>query len=106
MQAGPRWLDEIRNRCGAGEFSLVDVSVAAEMRETIRAAGVAGPTDFYDCRLDTSHRAGNGEMSSAQRLQKHPGVGALTGLRADPRKGERFQWGKQIASYRGLVPLE
>src|ERR1700680_1178649 len=44
----------------------------------------------------------------AQRLRTHPGVGALTALafvliigRAD-----RFQCGKQIASYLGLVPLE
>jgi transposase len=44
----------------------------------------------------------------AQRLQTHPGVGPLTALafvliigRAD-----RFQCGKQIASYLGLVPLE
>jgi transposase len=45
---------------------------------------------------------------AAQRLMTHPGVGALTGLafvliigRAD-----RFQRGKQIASYLGLVPSE
>jgi transposase len=45
---------------------------------------------------------------AAQRLQTHPGVGALTALafvliigRAD-----RFQCGKQIACYLGLVPLE
>ncbi len=44
----------------------------------------------------------------AQRLRTHPGVGSLTALtfvliigRAD-----RFQRGKQIASYLGLVPLE
>src|SRR6201988_1626978 len=44
----------------------------------------------------------------ARRLRTHPGVGALTALafvliigRAD-----RFQYGKQIASYLGLVPLE
>ncbi|MFZ0860771.1 MAG: IS110 family transposase [Candidatus Sulfotelmatobacter sp.] len=44
----------------------------------------------------------------AQRLRTHPGVGSLTALafvliigRAD-----RFQCGKQIASYLGLVPLE
>jgi hypothetical protein len=44
----------------------------------------------------------------ARRLQTHPGVGPLTALafvlilgRAD-----RFQCGKQIASYPGLVPLE
>ena len=45
---------------------------------------------------------------AARRLQTHPGVGPLTALafvliigRAD-----RFQCGKQIASYLGLVPLE
>ncbi|MGO9270265.1 MAG: IS110 family transposase [Terriglobia bacterium] len=45
---------------------------------------------------------------AAQRLRTHPGVGALTALafvlilgRAD-----RFQCGKQIASYLGLVPSE
>jgi transposase len=44
----------------------------------------------------------------AQRLRTHPGVGSLTAMafvliigRAD-----RFQCGKQIASYLGLVPLE
>jgi transposase len=48
------------------------------------------------------------KRSEAQRLQTHPGVGPLTALafvliigRAD-----RFQCGKQIASYLGLVPLE
>ena len=48
------------------------------------------------------------KCSEAQRLQTHPGVGPLTALafvliigRAD-----RFQCGKQIASYLGLVPLE
>jgi len=45
---------------------------------------------------------------AAQRLRTHPGVGSLTALafvliigRAD-----RFQCGKQVASYLGLVPLE
>jgi transposase len=49
-----------------------------------------------------------GKCSEAQRLMTHPGVGSLTALafvliigRAD-----RFQCGKQIASYLGLVPLE
>ena len=48
------------------------------------------------------------KCSEAQRLMTHPGVGPLTALafvliigRAD-----RFQCGKQIASYLGLVPLE
>ena len=44
----------------------------------------------------------------AQRLMTHPGVGALTALAFVPIIGEteRFQCGKQIAAYLGLVPLE
>src|SRR5450755_4073167 len=42
----------------------------------------------------------------AQRLQTHPGVGALTALAfvLIIGRAERFQCGKQIASYLGLVP--
>jgi transposase len=44
----------------------------------------------------------------AQRLRTHPGVGALTALAFVLIIGqaERFQCGKQIACYLGLVPLE
>ena len=44
----------------------------------------------------------------AQRLQTHPGVGPLTALAfvLIIGRAERFQCGKQIASYLGLVPLE
>ena len=44
----------------------------------------------------------------AQRLMTHPGVGPLTALAfvLIIGKAERFQCGKQIASYLGLVPLE
>jgi transposase len=44
----------------------------------------------------------------AQRLRTHPGVGSLTALAFVLIIGEadRFQCGKQIASYLGLVPLE
>jgi transposase len=44
----------------------------------------------------------------ARRLMTHPGVGALTALAFVLIIGnaERFQYGKQIASYLGLVPLE
>ncbi|HVH89093.1 MAG TPA: transposase [Terriglobales bacterium] len=44
----------------------------------------------------------------AQRLMTHPGVGPLTALAFVLIMGnaERFQCGKQIASYLGLVPLE
>jgi transposase len=44
----------------------------------------------------------------AQRLMTHPGVGALTALAFELiiGKAERFQCGKQVASYLGLVPLE
>ena len=45
---------------------------------------------------------------AAQRLMTHPGVGALTALAFVLIIGEaeRFQCGKQIASYLGMVPLE
>ncbi len=44
----------------------------------------------------------------ARRLRTHPGVGALTALAFVLIIGqaERFQCGKQVASYLGLVPLE
>jgi len=44
----------------------------------------------------------------AQRLLTHPGVGPLTALAfvLIIGRAERFQCGKQIASYLGLVPLE
>jgi transposase len=44
----------------------------------------------------------------AQRLQTHPGVGFLTALAfvLIVGRAERFQCGKQIASYLGLVPSE
>jgi transposase len=44
----------------------------------------------------------------ARRLMTHPGVGALTALAfvLIIGRAERFQCGKQIASYLGLVPLE
>jgi transposase len=44
----------------------------------------------------------------AQRLMTHPGVGSLTALAFVLILGraERFQCGKQIACYLGLVPLE
>ena len=57
---------------------------------------------------ETQKKRSDTEKCFSQRLQTHPGVGALTALafvliigRAD-----RFQCGKQIASYLGLVPLE
>jgi len=44
----------------------------------------------------------------AQRLRTHPGVGALTALAfvLIIGRAERFECGKQVASYLGLVPLE
>src|SRR6202040_1844423 len=46
--------------------------------------------------------------SEARRVMTHPGVGPVTALAFVLIIGdaERFQCGKQIASYLGLVPLE
>lgn len=48
------------------------------------------------------------KCSIAQRLMTHPGVGPLTALAFVLIIGDadRFQCGKQVASYLGLVPLE
>ena len=48
------------------------------------------------------------KFPEAQRLATHPGVGPLTALAFVLIIGEaeRFQCGKQVASYLGLVPLE
>ena len=48
------------------------------------------------------------KCSAAQRLMTHPGVGPLTALAFVLIIGdaERFQCGKQVASYLGLVPRE
>jgi transposase len=75
---------------------------------TARSAGVARPTDADDCRVDGGHRAGSKRCPDVQRLQTHPGVGALTALAfvLIIGRAERFQCGKQIACYLGLVPLE
>jgi transposase len=48
------------------------------------------------------------KSGEARRLMTHPGVGPLTALAfvLIIGKAERFQCGKQIAAYLGLVPLE
>jgi transposase len=48
------------------------------------------------------------QCPAAQRLITHPGVGPLTALAfvLIIGKADRFQCGKQVASYLGLVPLE
>jgi transposase len=48
------------------------------------------------------------ECPAAQRLATHPGVGPLTAMAFVLIIGEadRFQCGKQVASYLGLIPLE
>jgi transposase len=48
------------------------------------------------------------QCPAAQRLMTHPGVGPLTALAfvLIIGKADRFQCGKQVASYLGLVPLE
>jgi transposase len=49
-----------------------------------------------------------GKCPEARRLRTHPGVGSLTALAfvLIIGRAERFQGGKQIASYLGLVPSE
>src|ERR1700721_4823076 len=65
-------------------------------------------THSEDPRLDAGAGGGSREAPVARRLMTHPGVGVLTALAFELVIGtqERFQCGKQIASYVGLVPSE
>ena len=59
-------------------------------------------------KLSSARISLQGFAPAARRLQTHPGVGPLTALAfvLTIGKADRFQCGKQIASYLGLVPLE
>jgi transposase len=75
---------------------------------TARSAGAAGPTEPTIAELTEAIEGEVEKCPEARRLQTHPGVGALTALAfvLIIGRAERFQCGKQIASYLGLVPLE
>src|SRR5450759_3698284 len=62
----------------------------------------------YSSKWILSHSTWYNFCRSRQRLQTHPGVGSLTALAfvLIIGRAERFQCGKQIASYLGLVPSE
>jgi hypothetical protein len=62
----------------------------------------------FHCRTDASDRAEAEKCPQALPLMTHPGVGALTALAFVPTIGEaqRFQCGKQVGCYWGLVPFE
>jgi len=61
-----------------------------------------------DRRRQRTHEQEAEKCPQAQRLMTHPGVGALTALAflLIIGKVERFQCGKQVGCYWGLVPLE
>jgi transposase len=73
-----------------------------------RFAGVAGSAEPDDFGTDRTIEQEVEKYPEAQRLRTHPGVGSLTALAfvLIVGKAERFQCGKQIASYLGLVPSE
>ena len=76
---------------------------------TTRSFGVAGWTQPHDCRNEPGHRARSREVSCGPALDDPSWGGcALTALAFVLIIGEaeRFQCGKQIASYLELVPLE
>ena len=68
---------------------------------------LAGPPESINCGADAIEREVE-NYPAAQRLKTHPGVGVLTALAFVLILGdaERFDCGKQVASYLGLVPLE
>ena len=75
---------------------------------TARSAGVTRSTAPPITELNRAIDQEVERCPEAQQLMTHPGVGPLTALGFVLIIGrpERFQCGKQIASYLGLIPLE
>ena len=75
---------------------------------TTRSFGVAESTQPKHHELSQAIEQEVEKCPAAQRLMTHPWVGGLTVLAFALIIGEaeRFQCGKRIASYLGLVPLE
>src|SRR5215472_8336421 len=73
-----------------------------------RVAGVAGSVEPNHRRAEPSGRAGSGEVPGGAATGDSSWCGSLTALAfvLIIGKAERFQCGKQVASYLGLVPLE
>src|SRR5258708_13337103 len=71
---------------GRGATGVVQVSSVGEPA-TARSAGVAGPTEPYDCRADRGHRTGGREVSRGAALEdpSRSGSADRAGLRADHR---------------------
>src|SRR5208283_905301 len=70
---------------GTRATGVVSLSALGEPA-TARSAGVAGPADADDCRVDAGHRAGGGEVSGGATLADTSWSGGTdrAGLRADP----------------------
>src|SRR6266852_7133930 len=92
---------------GTGATGVVQVSSVGEPA-TARSAGVAGRLNPTIAELTEAIEQEAEKCPEAQRLRTHPGVGPLTALAfvLIIGRAERFQCGKQIACYLGLVPLE
>jgi hypothetical protein len=86
LNEGLRCKKEVVAGRGTRATGVVSLSALGEPA-TARSAGVAGPTDADDCRVDAGHRAGSGEVSGGAALADASWSGGTdgAGLRADPR---------------------
>ncbi len=82
------------------------LAYAAERRKKLLEA--LDSLEVEISQLDRRVMEEAGERAEAVRLMTHPGVGAVTALAMVLTLGpaERFQSGKQVASYFGLIPSE
>ena len=82
------------------------LAYAAERRKKLLEA--LDSLEVEISQLDRQVMEEAGERAEAVRLMTHPGVGAVTALAMVLTLGpaERFQSGKQVASYFGLIPSE
>jgi transposase len=107
LNEGLRCKKKVVAGCGTGATGVVPLApwASRRRRDLLELLDRLNPT------IAELTQAIEGEVEKcpeARRLQTHPGVGALTALAfvLIIGKADRFQCGKQIASYLGLVPLE
>ena len=103
----PALQEEVVAGSGTAATGVVPVGTVGEPAAA-RSAGVAGSTEPNDRGIQSGGRTRGGEVSCSTAIDdaSRSRSSHRTGFRTDHRRAERFQCGKQVASYLGLVPLE
>src|SRR3989475_2853154 len=107
LNEGLRWKKRLWRETGRGRLGSFPLAPwgSRRPRDLLELVGRLHPTI---AELTQAIEQEVEKCPEAQRLMTHPGVGPLTALAfvLIIERADRFQCGKQIASYLGLVPLE